>query len=148
MIKKIMPSTYFYLGVGLIILVHFVFPISRIIYYPYILIGIFPILFGVIADTLARSLFIKNKTTQKHSKMPDKFITKGIYKISRNPMYLGMLSILLGESILLGDLITFIFPLAFFIIINLFFIPPEEKNMEKKFSKRYLQYKNKVRRWI
>jgi len=63
-------------------------------------------------------------------------------------MYLGMLIILIGIAILMGSLITFIFPIIFFVIINWFFIPMEEKNMEIKFGKKYSEYKNKVRRWI
>lgn len=145
---KIMPPTYFYLGILLIILMHFTFPVLQIISYPYTLFGMLLIIFGIILNTLAWLLFIKNKTTQNPFKKPDKFIVKGVYKISRHPMYLGMLTILLGISALLGSLTTFIFPIIFFIIIQTKFIPLEEKNMETKFGKKYLEYKTKVRRWI
>lgn len=145
--RKIMPPTYLYLGIALIILMHFVFPIKQIIDFPYTLIGILLIIFGLALNLWAWSLFTKNKTTQNPFKNPNKFIDKGIYKISRNPMYLGMFGILLGISILLGSLITFIFPILFFIIINWLFIPIEEKNMENKFGKNYIKYKNKTRRW-
>ncbi len=75
-------------------------------------------------------------------------ITSGLFKISRNPIYLGMLLILLGEAILLGSIITFIFPLLFIISTNVAVIPIEEKMLEKRFGKKYLDYKNKVGRWI
>jgi len=146
--KRIMPPMFFYIGILLIILLHFIFPVLQIIYYPYTLLGILLIIFGIISNIWAWLLFNKNKTTQNPFKNPDKFVTKGIYRISRNPMYLGMLLILMGISVLLGSLITFIFPIGFFIIIRNLFIPLEEKNLKNKFGKKYLEYKNKVRRWI
>ena len=63
-------------------------------------------------------------------------------------MYLGMLSILLGSSVLAGSLIAFIFPLLYIILMEILFIPMEEENLEKAFSNVYLEYKRKVRRWI
>ena len=63
-------------------------------------------------------------------------------------MYLGMLLILLGISILTGNPISLIFPVLFFIIINKKFVLPEEKNMEDIFGKKYQEYKDKTRRWI
>lgn len=148
MVKKIMPPTFFYLGIVLIILMHLIFPIKQIISYPYTFSGLLIILIGAILNIWAWSLFIKDNTTQNPYKTPNKFVLIGIYNISRNPMYLGMLIILIGIAILMGSLITFIFPIIFFVIINWFFIPMEEKNMEIKFGKKYSEYKNKVRRWI
>ena len=148
MVKNIMPPTYFYLGIALIIFMHFIFPIKQIISYPYTLLGLLIILIGTILNIWAWSLFIKDKTTQNPYKTPNKFVVRGIYKLSRNSMYLGMLTILIGIAILMGSLITLIFPIIFFVIIHWFFIPVEEKNMEIKFGKKYLEYKNKVRRWI
>ena len=63
-------------------------------------------------------------------------------------MYLGMASILLGIAIFFGTLIAFIFPLTFIIYIERFIIPIEEKNLEKRFGKKYVEYKKKVRHWI
>ena len=148
MANEIMPPSYFYLGILLIISVHFILPIIQIISYPYTLIGLLLIILGATYDFLAWRMFIKSKTTQNPFKNPNKFITRGVYTTTRNPMYLGMLLVLVGISLLLGGLVTFICPLIFFIIIQRLFIPLEEKNMEKQFGKRYLKYKSKVRRWI
>jgi len=59
-----------------------------------------------------------------------------------------MASTLFGAAIFLGSLISFIFPIIFVYIIRVRFIHLEEKNMEKKFGKKYVNYKNSVRRWI
>lgn len=148
MIKKIMPPTYFYFGILLIILLNYFFPIKKLISYPYILFGILLIIIGIILNIWAWALFVKNKTTQNPYKIPDLLVVEGVYKVTRNPMYLGMLVILLGIAVLLGSLMGFIIPIIFFIIINWFFIPIEEINMKKKFDDKYIEYKTNVRRWI
>jgi len=59
-----------------------------------------------------------------------------------------MAAILLGESVLLGSLTSFAFPLIFVILMEALFIPTEENNLENAFGKGYWDYKSKVRRWI
>jgi len=80
--------------------------------------------------------------------MPNKLVTSGPFRFSRNPNYLGMALLLFGIAILLGNLSAFISPMLFVVLIDIFVIPVEEKNLEKKFGKKYLDYKNRVRRWF
>jgi len=80
--------------------------------------------------------------------MPNFFVASGPFKLSRHPMYLGMMSILLGFAISQGSLIPFVFPVIFIIIMEKRFILLEEKNLEKKFDNQYIDYKKRVRRWI
>jgi protein-S-isoprenylcysteine O-methyltransferase Ste14 len=54
----------------------------------------------------------------------------------------------LGVAILLGSLITFVFPIALLVILDRYYIPFEEKRLEETFGAEYLEYKQKVRRWI
>jgi protein-S-isoprenylcysteine O-methyltransferase Ste14 len=68
--------------------------------------------------------------------------------MSRNPIYLGMASMLLGVAIFLGKLVSFAFPIVFVLIIEAAFIPKEERNLEKIFGERYRKYKKSVRQWI
>jgi len=93
-------------------------------------------------------LFKKNKTTVKPYRNPTELITSGPFRISRHPMYLGMMLILLGIAIVHGTLITFAFPIIFIILMELFFIPYEEKNLERISGRKYLSYKKRVRRWL
>ena len=106
------------------------------------------ILFGLVIDMWAWTLFRKKKTTLNPYKVPSKLETGNIFKIGRNPRYLGMNLVLWGLSILLGSLITFIFPIIFVLIINKLFIALEEKNLEERFGREYINYKRRVRRWI
>lgn len=71
-----------------------------------------------------------------------------IIQIIAFPMYLGMTIILLGTAVLLGSLIALIAPCAFFLTMQIIFIPYEEKVRMETFGKEYLQYKGHIRCWL
>jgi protein-S-isoprenylcysteine O-methyltransferase Ste14 len=145
--RRVMPPTYFFVlllaGIGL----HFVYNI-RIVHQPYTYIGGVLIVFGIVLNLWTDSLFKKAGTTVKPHEKPTGFIVKGPFRFSRHPMYLGMISILTGTALLFGNLVVFISPLVFFILMESLFIPMEEKNLTKGYKKRYASYRKKVRRWI
>lgn len=93
-------------------------------------------------------MFKKKKTTVKPFKKPTELIIIGPFKISRHPMYLGMVAVLLGVAILHGTLITLIFPVIFIVLSEKLFIPYEESNLKEVFGENYINYKNRVRRWL
>lgn len=103
---------------------------------------------GMILNLYTSGMFGKYKTTILPTKNPTIFIQTGPFKISRNPIYLGMLLMLLGLAILSGSILLFISPIILFLILNFVFIPTEEKNLAKQFGTSYQNYKDKVRRWI
>ena len=146
--SKILPPTYFMIFLLLAFGLHFIIPVIRIIHSPYTYTGIIFILSGVILNLWADHAFKKSRTTVKPYEQPSTLETTGVFRISRHPMYLGMTLILLGEALFLGTMITFIFPVLFIIVSELFYIPHEEKNLEQFFGKHYQEYKNRVRRWI
>ena len=94
--------------------------------------------------------FIKSKTTIDPIKFKkvNKLITSGIYKYSRNPMYLGLLMIVISTSILYLNIFSIATPMLFYFWINRFQIKREEIFLTEKFGKEYLLYKVKTRRWI
>ncbi len=63
-------------------------------------------------------------------------------------MYLGMLVILLGTSVLLKSILLIIVPIVYLFVIQIFYIRKEEQAMIQEFGDEYLDYKNKVRSWI
>ena len=108
------------------------------------------LIFGFIILINAVKSFKKHQTTINPLN-PDQastLVNSGIFSFTRNPMYLGMLFILLSISfkfnILGGIIICFLFK----IYITRFQIMPEEEAMEKIFGKDFVEYKKKVRRWI
>ena len=96
----------------------------------------------------ASSGLFNQKQTTFYLEEPSVFVMSGFYKISRNPMYLGALVLIMGLAILLGNLLSLLTPLLFFIFINYLCIPPEEKIMQQTFGQDYLDYKQSVRRWL
>lgn len=142
------PPPIALLLIAISIFLHFTFPIMRIIYYPYNLLGIGVIVVGLFIMIWGVKAFQKLETPLIPGEKPKKVVIKGPFTFSRNPMYLGFVIFLLGIAILLGSIIAFISPIGFFLIIHFFFIPFEEKLMEKTFGKKYIEYKKSVRRWI
>jgi protein-S-isoprenylcysteine O-methyltransferase Ste14 len=136
--------SYLLLAIGL----HFVLPIKQLIYVPYKYSGILLIGFGFLLNIWADGLFKKKKTTINPFEKSSTLVLEGPFRFSRHPMYLGMVIILLGEAIILGSLIAFFIPVAFFTIMKIVFIPYEEKAMEETFGREYLDYKNRVRCWL
>ena len=146
--KNTLPPTYFLVFLVLSIALHFIFPVIKFIYPPLTYLGWIFVVFGVVLNIWSDRLFKKNKTTIDSYDIPKRLVVNGPFRISRHPIYLGMLLVLLGVAILHGTLITFLFPLFFIAITESKFIPKEERNLERVFGKRYLDYKSKVRRWL
>jgi protein-S-isoprenylcysteine O-methyltransferase Ste14 len=75
-------------------------------------------------------------------------ITRGPYRFSRNPMYLGMVSMMLGLALYVGTLPFYLSAVGYFGVLNFVFIAFEEDKLAKAFGAEYMQYRRRVRRWI
>lgn len=75
-------------------------------------------------------------------------VTHGLFKYSRNPIYLGFSISLAGVIIVLGAISPIVVLVLFIAITNTWYIPFEEQNMEALFGEAYLNYKRTTRRWI
>lgn len=75
-------------------------------------------------------------------------VTSGIYRVSRNPMYLGFLLVLIGWAIFLSHVLPFLFLPVFVAYMNRFQISPEERALSAKFGEGYDRYKQAARRWL
>ncbi len=113
-------------------------------------ISLFFFIIGFIIIVISFQIFKKNKTTINPIKIEkaSSLVTNGIFKYSRNPMYLGMLLILISVSIRFNLYGGLLFVLGFIYFITYFQILPEEKAMLKLFGDDFLNYKNKTRRWL
>jgi protein-S-isoprenylcysteine O-methyltransferase Ste14 len=77
-----------------------------------------------------------------------RFVAVGLYRYVRNPMILGVLLVLLGEAVILGALVIFLWFGIFWVMNHIWFIRWEEPNLEERFGDEYRQYKANVPRWI
>ncbi len=108
------------------------------------------ILFGIYILFLAVRLFNKQNTTVNPIKIEkaSSLVVAGIFQYSRNPMYLGMLFVLIGLSFKFNIIGGIIFTLLFMLFITAFQIKPEEQTMDKLFGDEFKEYKKKVRMWL
>ncbi len=105
---------------------------------------------GVAIGVMAVYSFKRAQTTVDPTR-PDKassLVVVGLYRYTRNPMYLAMLLVLLSFVIRLGNLYTLSMAIAYILSITASQIKPEEKALTALFGEAYLSYKKKVRRWI
>lgn len=75
-------------------------------------------------------------------------VVTGVYRFTRNPMYLGDLVILIGWAVFLSNALSFLLVPAFVLYINRFQIGPEEKALSGLFGAEYAAYRSKVHRWL
>jgi len=144
---KILPPHVAIVSLIAAIALHYLFP-TPLISKPFNLLGILFFVLGLLILFWSFGLFKKKDTPILPGQKPTALVIEGPYKFTRNPMYLGVTTALLGVAIYLGDALAFLAPIVFFAFVSIRFIPREEKLMEKLFGKKYLEYKKKVRRWI
>lgn len=75
-------------------------------------------------------------------------ITNDVYRLTRNPMYLGIVLMLLGTALGSGGLFFYLAALVFFLIIDLVFCPYEEDKLSHAFGDQFDPYRDRVRRWL
>jgi len=109
----------------------------------FLAIGIVLCIAGVLSFKLAKTTVNPSKPEQA-----SKLITSGIYRLSRNPMYVGLAFILVAWGIWLSSLWALLCVAGFIAYLTFFQIMPEERALTKLFGKEYIAYKAKVRRWL
>ena len=125
-------------------------------FFPYFTLAAFNVLpilslvSGIAVIVFAIKSFKDYKTTINPLKpeTASSLVTNGVFKYTRNPMYLGLLLILIYLSLIFNVVGGCLVSLGFIIYITKFQIIPEEVAMEKLFGNQFLEYKQHVRRWI
>ncbi len=105
---------------------------------------------GVGIDLTALWSFRKARTTI-NPMTPEKssaVVSEGLYRYSRNPMYVGQLILLVAFAVYLGALSAWVVPPIFVWVITVCQIIPEERVLEQLFGQPYIDYKKSVRRWL
>lgn len=139
---------YFLVLLLLAIASHFVVPVRILLHPPVTWSGFFLIAAGLLLAFRCRAQFLRNRTTMSPYESPVVLVTTGPFRMSRNPAYLAMATILFGSAVVMGTLVPFVFPVLFIVIIGVLFIPDEERKLEEVFGEEYREYTRKVRRWV
>lgn len=109
--------------------------------------GILLILAGFALMLWTRTWFKRKATPMMPRETPSALIVEGPFRINRNPIYTGMVLVILGAAIWFGSLSGFLPVLAFPLIITARFIKDEEAGLRRVFGARAHNYFSKTRRW-
>ena len=105
-------------------------------------------LVGLATMTWAWALFRRRGTPIRPTDAATALVTDGPYRLSRNPMYLGIVLMLLALAWGVGTLPMLIGPVGFFLVMSVVFIPYEEQRLQALFGETYAAYTRRVRRWL
>lgn len=105
---------------------------------------------GILCAISAMLAFLRWKTTINPTtpEAASALVRSGVFRISRNPMYLGMLIVLLGWAVLLAAPWSLLGPAVFYLYIQRFQILPEERALTARFGVEFERYRSAVRRWL
>lgn len=121
----------------------FHFPIHRVLSVTMAAVGAIISGLGIVAFRQARTTVNPMKPDAASA-----LVVSGVYGLTRNPMYLGFLLMLLGWAIFLSNVLAFLFLPAFIFYMNRFQIQPEERALQSLFGPPFLAYTRQVRRWL
>ena len=143
-----MPPTWLLVAMIAMLALHFLLPLAWIIPPFWNLTGLILIASGLILNLRADKAFHQIHTTVKPFEESFSLVTDGVFRISRNPMYLGFVLILTGVAILLRTLSPYLVIFAFVIILDKTYVRAEEQMLAKKFGLAWKHYQSATRRWL
>ncbi|WP_035346914.1 methyltransferase family protein [Halalkalibacter hemicellulosilyticus] len=115
---------------------------------PYNLIGLVLLAAGLVVSIMGSRTFRQHRTNIHTFKKPNQLVVEGLFKYSRNPMYVGFLMALVGLFVVLGAVSPALFVLLFLIVTDRWYIKYEENILNETFGVEYERYKSSTRRWI
>lgn len=146
--KRIYPPVYFLGALILMAALHAGLPLRVVVAPPFGYLGGTLIVIGVALATWGSNLFNRAGTTIKPFEESSVLVTRGPFRITRNPMYLALTVVLLGVWLLLGSLSPALVVPLFVLAIDRLFIRREEAMLSERFGAAYDDYRRRVRRWI
>ena len=108
------------------------------------------VVMGIVFAMAGVFAFHRKKTTVNplHPEKSSSLVTHGVYRITRNPMYCGMALFLIAWAIFLDSPMAFAGLPVFIFYIHYFQIIPEEKILTQLFGGAFIEYQERVRRWL
>jgi protein-S-isoprenylcysteine O-methyltransferase Ste14 len=145
---KIIPPFLFFFGLAAMLLLDRFWPVAFFLPKPYNWLGILPLIAGLTLGLLGFLTFRRARTTLNTFGEPGTLVTGGVFRLSRNPMYLGFALMLLGVWLLLGTCSPLIGLVLFVLVADRWYIRFEERRLTAKFGSQFNQYRASTRRWI
>ncbi len=129
-------------------LLHWLCPVGTLIRFPFNLAGFLIGGLGLTICLAAHGQFKKVGTTLYPFSRPGKLVTGGLFRYTRNPMYLGLTVFLIGVWLLLDSFLPGVFAIAFLLIADRWYIAYEERQLLTVFGTAYAAYQARTPRWI
>ena len=125
-------------------------PLVELVGLPWQRFGYLAMAAAIIIDLWALGLFRRSGTTFHPLRLQENrsLVTAGIYGVTRNPMYLGLLMLLAGFAVRLGSVTPFLMLPLFVWVLNRGQIVHEEQFLAAKYGQAYEDYRGRVRRWL
>ncbi len=129
-------------------LLHWFCPVGTLIRFPFNLAGLLIGGLGLTICFAAHGQFKKVGTTLYPFSQPGKLVTGGLFRYTRNPMYLGLTVLLIGAWLLLDSLLPGAIAITFWLIADRWYIAYEERQLLAVFGGEYVAYQSRTPRWI
>lgn len=145
---SMLPPVFFLGALALEAVLHFGLPVTPVVRTPSTWLGAIPILLGLAVMLVGDRQFKRARTAISPYEQPSILVWDGVFRVSRNPMYLGMVAMLLGEALAFGTLTPLTVPWVFAWVMWVRFIRTEEAILSEVFGADYEEYRRLVRRWV
>ena len=113
-----------------------------------LLLGLILLIGSIVLIVMAFKELKDYETTYIPDGQPEKLVNTGPFKISRNPIYLGMFGILIASAFLMQSISALLIPILFISIIQNTWITHEEEKLKEKFPEQWEQYISSTKRWL
>lgn len=130
---------------------HFIEPIMQVFVYPWNYVALLPITVGALLNILADREFRKHGLLDENGMYVNtgqQLVTSGVYRLSRNPAYFGLVLIVAGLSIWVGSLSPWLVVVVFPWVLHHSYIRHEENKLSEVCGERYQWYRRHVGRWL
>lgn len=147
---RIPPPLVMLIAAALMWTLHHGLPLGHLIDFPWNYLGVLPAAIGRVITVAAGNRFRQARTTFDAFRPGDasSLVTDGVFRFSRNPMYLGSLLLLSGWAVGLGTVSPWLVLPFFAMFTSIVQIVPEERALEARFGETYVAYRHRVRRWV
>ena len=110
--------------------------------------GVFLVLGAALVLETTTRFALQGRGTPAPWAPPEHFVVRGSYRVVRNPMYVGVLALIVGQALLLGREILFAWAAAAWLLFHLFVVFEEEPGLRRRFGADYEDYCARVARWL
>ncbi|WP_437966513.1 isoprenylcysteine carboxylmethyltransferase family protein [Sorangium sp. So ce260] len=146
--RNLLPPVLLLLVVAVMWLTHALLPRAPVLPGSYRLIGLLPLAAGVAVAIAARVQFARAETEINTFAEPTRLVTGGLFRWSRNPMYLGMGLAAAGMAVLSGAATSLLLAAVFVVVVDRWYIAFEERRLRARFGVAYEAYARSTRRWV